>query len=230
MLFHLGFVLWRTRDAAHVNWDGTRNVLAARPARVVLASSAAVYGAWPDNPRPLTEDHWPRPNRQCPYAGEKLRAERLCEGSAPTLTLRIGAVLGAHADPRVQRAVRALHLGVPAFRGKNEAVQFLDEQDAAAALHGAGQSVATGVVNAASTHWLSARGVAQVARSRAPRLPERAVLRGSEVLFRLGVAPFGADRAILLNGPLALDPTRAAQVLGWEATRSSAQVLAAALL
>ena len=229
VLFHLGFALWRSRDAAHLNWDGTANMLAARPGRVVLASSAAVYGAWPDNPVPLLEDHWPRPNRQCRYAVEKLRAERLCAGSAPTLSLRIAAVLGPHADPRVLQAVRALRLGVPALWGKHAAVQFLDEDDAAAALHRAGRSEATGVVNIAPADWLSDRAVARVVHRPVLRLPRSIALAGSEAMYRLGLAPFGSDRAILIDGPLALDPGLAARVLGWQATRPSAQVLAAAL-
>ncbi len=229
VLFHLGFALWRGPDTAHANWDGTRNVLAARPARVVLASSAAVYGAWPDNPLPIGEDHWPRPNRQCAYATDKLRAERLCVSAAPTLVLRIGAVLGAHADPEVAKAVKGYRLVVPAFRGKNEALQFLDEDDAAAALHQAGASTATGVVNIAPADWLNATGVAKVAGSHVLRLPARVLLAGSELAFRLHQTPFGADRAILVNGPLALDPAKAAQVLGWKATKTSAEVLAAAL-
>jgi len=61
------------------------------------------------------------------------------------------------------------------------------------------------------------------------RLPPKVLLRASEVAYRMRLTPFGADRAILLNGPLALDPTRAAETLGWRATRTSAQVLAAAL-
>lgn len=229
VLYHLGFALWRSRDATHLNRDGTRNILAARPARVVLASSAAVYGAWPDNPLPLGEDHWPRPNRQCPYAAEKLRAERLCADAVPTLALRISAVLGPHADPQVAKAVKGYRLAVPVFRGKNEALQFLDEEDAAAALHRAGASSATGLLNIAPADWLNARGVAKVADSHVVRLPGRLLLAGSEVAFRLHQTPFGADRAILVNGPLALDPKRAAQVLGWRAEKSSAEVLAAAL-
>ena len=35
----------------------------------------------------------------------------------------------------------------------------------------------------------------------------------------------GADRAVLLNGPLALDPSKAARDLGWKARTGSAQVL-----
>ena len=84
VLVHLGFQLWRSPDAEGANVGGTANVVASRPGRIVLASSAAVYGAWPDNPLPLTEAHAPRPNRQCPYAGHKLEAEHRCADAAPT--------------------------------------------------------------------------------------------------------------------------------------------------
>jgi nucleoside-diphosphate-sugar epimerase len=229
VLYHLGFALWRARDAAHLNRDGTRNILAARPARIVLASSAAVYGAWPDNPLPIGEDRWPRPNPECRYAADKLRAERLCQAAAPTVVLRIGAVLGPHADPRVAHAVRGYRAGVPVMRGKRAALQFLDEADAARAMHRAGSSSVTGVVNIAPIDWLSARDVAQVAGSFVVPVPSSVLLAGSEAARRFHLTPFGADRAILLNGPLAIDAARAASLLGWQATKTSAQVLAAAL-
>jgi len=229
VLFHLGFGLWRAPGVGFSNWDGTRNVLGAKPGRVVLASTAAVYGARPDNPLPLTEDHWPRPNPECPYAMQKLRVERLCSGCCPTLILRVGAVLGPHADPRVAQAVRGYRLVVPAPLGKNAALQFLDEDEAASALWLAGKSSAVGILNIAPADWLSPREVASVAGSRVVRLPRRAFLAASEVSYRLGTTPFGRDRAILMDGPLALDPARASSVLGWKASTSSASVLAAAL-
>jgi hypothetical protein len=43
------------------------------------------------------------------------------------------------------------------------------------------------------------------------------------------VSPFGADRAVLINGPLALSAAKAHRLLGWRATRASSDVLAAAL-
>jgi hypothetical protein len=42
--------------------------------------------------------------------------------------------------------------------------------------------------------------------------------------------PFGADRAILIAGPLGVDGARAGREFGWRATRGSADVLSAALL
>jgi hypothetical protein len=68
-----------------------------------------------------------------------------------------------------------------------------------------------------------------VAHSFVIRLPRRTFLATAEAAYRLRLTPFGVDRAILMNGPLALDASRAADLLGWKATRSSAEVLAGAL-
>jgi UDP-glucose 4-epimerase len=228
VLWHLGFSLWRADPSKNV--AGTTNVLAARPARVVFASSAAVYGAWPDNRLPLTEQSRARPNRQCPYAADKLECERRCLGAAPAVALRIGAVLGPHADPRIRRAVAAYRRAVPAVRGATEALQFLDEDEVADALYRAGKRAVSGVINVAPAGWMDAADVAEVAGGRVVRLPLRLLLATSEVAYRLHLLPFGADRAILLRGPLALDAARAGELLGWTATQSSNQVLRRALV
>ncbi|MBV8983199.1 MAG: NAD-dependent epimerase/dehydratase family protein [Acidimicrobiia bacterium] len=226
VIAHLGFQLWRGRDAEGVNLGGTANVVAVAPARIVLASSAAVYGGWPDNPLPLSEDDPARPNRQCPYAEHKLDAERRCAEAAPTVSLRICAVLGPHADPLVKKASAGLRQAVPAARGRRQALQFLHEDDAAAALLTAvKQSDAEGVYNIAPEGWLDERGVADVSGGRVMRLPFPVLLYGSELARRLRIMDMGADRAVLLNGPLALDPSKAARDLGWKARQGSAEVL-----
>ncbi len=228
VLWHLGAQLWRSPDARQiaVNIDGTLNVLAARPGHVVLASSAAVYGAHPDNPLPIREDQPLRPNAECPYAWHKLEAERLVRAAGPAAVLRVAAVLGPNADARVARAAAGYRLAVPAFRGAREAVQFLDEDDAAAGLLEAGFAGATGTWNLATEDWLDAEGIAAVCGGRVLRVPGRAAVRASELAFRARLLPFGADRAALLAGPLALDPSRARVDLAWKPRMSSRQVLA----
>ena len=226
VVVHLGFQLWTSPDAAGVNLGGTANVIAASPGRIVLASSAAVYGGWPDNPLPLTEDDAARPNRQCPYAEHKLEAERRCADAAPTVALRICAVLGQHADPLVKKASAGLRQFVPAARGRRQALQFLHEDDAAlAVLTAVKRSEVAGVYNVATEDWLDESAVAEVSGGRVVRLPFPLLLHGSEVARRLHLMDIGADRAVLLNGPLALDPSRAAQELGWKARTGSAEVL-----
>jgi nucleoside-diphosphate-sugar epimerase len=252
VLWHLGAQLWRDRaggrgaggargvqagnavpagvaSTANVadtaNVAGTANVIAARPGHVVFASSAAVYGAWPDNPVPIAEDHEPRPNPECPYAVEKLAAEGVCADACPTAVLRISAVLGPHADPLVRRAAVGYRRVVPAVRGLPQALQFLDEDDAADALHRAGMRGATGVLNLATPDWLDAPELAGVSGGRVVSLPRRLFLAVSEAAYRFRLLDFGADRAVLVCGPLALDCGRAAEVLGWRAQRGSAEVL-----
>lgn len=226
VVVHLGFQLWNSRDAKGINLGGTANVVAARPTRIVLASSAAAYGGWPDNPLPLSESDAARPNKECPYAEHKLVAEQQCADAAPTASLRICAVLGPNADQLVKKASAGLRKIVPAARGRRQAVQFLHEDDAADALLAAvKRPEVKGVYNIATDDWLDEQGVADASGGRVVRLPYRVLLHGSEIARRLRLMDMGADRAVLLNGPLALDATRAVDALGWKARQGSAEVL-----
>jgi nucleoside-diphosphate-sugar epimerase len=228
VLYHLGYQLWRSggrNQLDGVNLDGTRNILRAKPGRVVFASSAAVYGAHPDNALPLSETSPTRPNEECPYAADKLASERLCADAAPAAVLRICAVLGPNSDPRVRRSAKGYKLTVPAVTGATQALQFLYEDDAAAALHRAGTAAATGVFNVATDDWLAEEDIANLAGGRVLRLPLKVVLGVSEAAVRLKLMPFGADRACMLNGPLALSPVMANEVLGWRSKRRSDEVL-----
>jgi nucleoside-diphosphate-sugar epimerase len=233
VLFHLGFQLWRPRgggakaeaEVESANLNGTRNVLAARPGRVVLASSAAVYGAWADNRLPLSEDDPARPNRECPYAAQKLQAEKICADSADSAAVRISAVLGPHADPAVRRAAAGYRYLVPAASGLRQALQFLHEDDAAEALFQAGMTGATGVYNVATDDWLEPEQIAEISGGHVVRAPLRVLVGASEVAFRARLAIAGADRAVLVGGPLALDPARVRRDVGWRARLGSGAVL-----
>ncbi|HLK45200.1 MAG TPA: hypothetical protein VKT18_04395, partial [Acidimicrobiales bacterium] len=133
--------------------------------------------------------------------------------------------LGPHADARVARAARAYRAVVPATRAPL-ALQFLDEDDAARGLLAAGMTMSCGVWNLATSDWLGAHAIARLVGGRVVRVPLRMLLLGSEIAFRAGALPFGADRTCFLAGPLALDPSLAEAAIGWKATRSSADVLA----
>jgi UDP-glucose 4-epimerase len=85
-LVHLAFVLNPIRDE-HKMYDidvnGTQNVLdaasAAGVAHLLVASSTTAYGAWPDNPVPLTEDDPVRGMPNYEYARDKTEIDRLCQ-------------------------------------------------------------------------------------------------------------------------------------------------------
>lgn len=242
LVVHLAARIWPGSGVAareemrSVNLDGTLNVLAARPKAVVFASSAAVYGAWPDNPLPLGEDWEPRPNAECQYAVDKLLGEQaVAEGVQRWAVLRLCAVLGPHADRRVSRSLAGYRWAVPEVRGCPQALQWLDEADAAEAIWRAGADLlgpgrASGqVLNVATKDWLGAPQMATLASSRVLSAPRRLVLAAAELGRRAGLSPFGADRAALICGPLALSPEKAADLLSWQPSKSSREVFAAAL-
>jgi UDP-glucose 4-epimerase len=85
-LVHLAFLLNPIRDEARmydVDVNGTEAVLRAATEagtrHVMVATSAVAYGAWPDNPNPITED-WPvRGVKDFSYARDKTEADRLCQ-------------------------------------------------------------------------------------------------------------------------------------------------------
>ena len=73
LLVHLAFILNPTHDEGFmydVDVNGTQNVLEAAAAagvgQVLVTTSAVAYGAFPDNPVPLTEDHPVRGVRASP--------------------------------------------------------------------------------------------------------------------------------------------------------------------
>ena len=242
LVFHLAAQVWEGRGQAsreamrQVNVDGTRNILDGRPGAVVLVSSAAVYGAWPDNPLPLVEDHVPRPNPECGYAADKLAAERVGRRwDGPLAVVRLCAVLGAHADVRVARSLAGYRLAVPEVSGCPQAGQWMDEGDAVEALVSAGAdllgaaTVAGEVLNAGTPDWLSAPDMARLAGSRPLRAPRGLVVGAAELGHWARLSPFGADRAALICGPLAISSEKARRLLSWRARLSSAEVFSAAL-
>src|SRR5215218_844569 len=84
-LSHVGDSWKRMGDYFRANVLGTENLLAAAAGRrVVIASSAEVYGAVPEAEQPIAEDRPVDP--QTPYALTKAAAERLALGRGAVVT------------------------------------------------------------------------------------------------------------------------------------------------
>jgi UDP-glucose 4-epimerase len=140
-------------ECAELNTEGTRRVLdaalAAGTRKVVLASSAAIYG---DNPVvPKFETMPPEP--RSPYAETKLAGERLLEKyrtehGLSTTSLRFFNVFGPRQDPRsayaaavpifIAKALRDEPIGIHGDGGQTR--DFLHVTDIVGALAHAGAS------------------------------------------------------------------------------------------
>jgi nucleoside-diphosphate-sugar epimerase len=179
-----------------VNVGGTRRVLegasAAGVRAVVRPSSAAVYGAWPNNPVPLSEDAPLRPNPGFTPAAVDAECERLLdawrsEGEGRRVAvLRIAPVVGGGARTLfAQIATGHPPVGV---RGATPPVQVTHVDDAASALAFAALEPLDGVYNVASDGWLSHEdAVALLPRRPLPGLPPEAAERTLAALWATGL-------------------------------------------
>jgi nucleoside-diphosphate-sugar epimerase len=194
VLVHLATVVDPIADEAlmaRVNVEGTRRVLDAAAAvgvrKVIRVSPSSVYGAWPNNTIPLTEDEPLRPNPGFLPAVHAAEVERLLaewrdqHPAVTVTTLRSAPVLG----PGAERLPSRLLLGRPPIRvrGATPPVQAVHVDDLVAALVLAVSQDVPGVFNVAANGWLSQEDVrALLPRSFVPPLPAELLER---VLARL---------------------------------------------
>jgi len=202
---------------------------AADCGHVVLLSSALVYGAYPDNPVPLTEAHPIKPIPDLAHAVIKAGLEAQAADWAdetggrvavlrPTATLSEGDSSWIGAALRAATAVRSEQVDPP--------VQFLHHDDLASALVIMAEGGHHGVYNVAPDGWIGAE-VFRALRGEAPvRLPQQL----SE--WRLRAAKSLANRSLLdglepyVSWPwvVANDKLRG---VGWEPTFSNEEAFVA---
>lgn len=198
---------------------------------LVLWSSGLVYGAHPDNPVPIGEDHPPRPNPGFPATALLAELEQLVLGfgdggvvlrAAPVWTPEWGSDLGAVPGGRALQA--PFLLGV---RGHDPAVQALHPDDATSALTLAVRGGLHGVYNVAPRDWLPASQAADTAGRRRLTVPEPVAAVLAEQLWNLGVANNPPGVVAYHMHPWVLDAGRL-RAAGWSPTSTSAQALAVA--
>lgn len=211
----------------------TQTVLTAAAAagvrRVVLVSSAMVYGALEDNPVPLPEDAPLRAVADGTLLGELLEVERLAElapRSHPGLSvtvLRPAALVGDGVDSIVTRHFEAPRLLV--VRGSNPRWQFCHVEDLLSALELAAVGAVEGAVTVASDGWLEQEEVERISGLRRIELPPSLAFGTAERLHRLGVLPAPASDLAYLMHPWVVPSTRLREA-GWSARHDNASVLA----
>ncbi len=179
---HLAFVLRQLRDRAEgrrINVGGAESVLRACAnagvGRVVLMSSATVYGPRPDNPSELTEEAPLRPPHGFAYAEDKAACEALFQAFAEehpetcVSALRGCVVMGPNAANFITAALdKPLLIGV---RGDDPEMQFVHEDDLAEVLLGFVTEPHPGVYNVAGSGSVRWSEAISLAGKRLIRLP-----------------------------------------------------------
>ncbi len=194
-------------------------------AHVVLLSSATAYGAWANNPVPITEEAPLRPNPGVAMASEKAEAERACADwrddhpGATVALLRPTVTVTADGNGWLARAL-ARSTALPVTDDEPPA-QFLDLADLASAVDLARRARLDGARNVAPDGWISGDTVRALAGG-APRvrLPEWLAVRVAGMRWRWGLAPtppellpFTVHPWVIANDRLKAD--------GWEPASSN---------
>lgn len=222
---------------------GTRAVVAAVEGagvrRLVLVSSAVVYGARPDNPVPLPTTAPVAPGDAFAYAVDKARQEAIVSAGlddARTAIVRPAIVYGGGARNYLTEIIRRARLPVlgrgvlPALDGRRPPLQFVHVDDVAAVVLGAAAGP-PGIFHAGPVDWLSYEEVARIAGLRVVDVPVALVAPVLEALVRVMPPELRAPRALLpwLMYPFVLDMRDTIAALGVTPEHGSRDALVAML-
>ncbi len=185
----------RQRRARNVR--GAQTVLTAaaaeRVGRVVLVTSAMVYGARPDNPVPLPEDAPLLADNAGSLAGDLLEIEELARRSRRVnpgtlvTVVRPAALVGGAVDTLLTRHFEAPRLLV--VRGCAPRWQFCHVDDLVAALELAVTGAVAGDFAVGCDGSLSQAEVELLSGLKSVELPARLTFSAAQRLHRLGLTP-----------------------------------------
>jgi nucleoside-diphosphate-sugar epimerase len=207
------------------NVRGTQTVITAAAAkgvrRVVLVTSAMVYGASPDNPVPLDEDAPLRAMPDGSFISDLLEIEQLARRASlshPGLSvtvLRPATVVGPGIDSIMTRHFEAPRLLV--VRDSHPRWQFCHVDDLVSAIEMAALEQVTGVVTVGCEGAMEQSEVESVSGMRRIELPSALAFGTAERLHRIGVIPAPASDLQYVVHPWVVPSTRLLEA-GWRPT------------
>lgn len=220
----------RARRAYNVR--GAQTVLTAAAAggvgRVVLVSSAMVYGANPDNPVPLAETAALNADPDGSVVGDFMEIEQLAErsprsnpGMAITV-VRPAALVGEGVDTLITRHFEAPRL--LAVKGCEPRWQFCHVADLISAIELAAAGEVTGAFAVGSPGWLDQDQVERLSGLRRIELPAGVTFATAQRLHRAGVTPSLVSDLHYVVYPWVVD-CAALREAGWEASVTNSEAL-----
>jgi UDP-glucose 4-epimerase len=189
VLVHLAFILNPSHDehfAYDVDVNGTHNVLEAAgragTQQVLVTTSAVAYGAFPDNPVPLTEEDPVRGVAAFSYARDKTESDRICQLWAAKYPDRVMTIVrpcivfGPNVDNYIVRLWTKQPFAADAGTIDNQ-IQFVHEDDVVEAITALLLGRHAGAFNVAGDGLMTMRECAELIGSPVRRMPLR-VYRG----------------------------------------------------
>jgi UDP-glucose 4-epimerase len=232
-LVHLAFILNPSHDE-HLMYDidvnGTHNVLAAATAagtgQVLVTTSAVAYGAFPDNPVPLTEDDPVRGNAAFSYARDKTESDRICQLWAlqhPDRVMTIVRpciVFGPNVDNYLLRLWTRQPF-MPNVGNLDQQIQFVHEEDVVDAVSQLLLGRHAGAFNLAGDGEMTLRECAELVGSPIRRMPLRAYRSLVRSLWKARVSEAPPGQIDFSIYPWIVSNEKVKRTLGWTPRHTS---------
>ena len=218
------------------NVRGAQTVLTAAAAggvgRIVLITSAMVYGAHPDNPVPLAETAPLDADPDGSVVGDLMEIEQLAErsprsypGMAVTV-VRPAALVGEGIDTLITRHFEAPRL--LAVKGTEPRWQFCHVDDLMSAIEMAAAGLVTGSFAVGCDGWLDQDEVEELSGLRRIELPAGVTFATAQRLHRAGITPAPVADLRYVVYPWVVD-CQALRQAGWRPSVTNAEALAVLL-
>ena len=215
-----------------INVIGTMQLLAAcqkssTVRRLVVKSSAAVYGSTPRDPAMFTEDMSAKRTPSGGFGKDSIEVEGYVRGfsrrrpDVEITMLRLANVVG----PSIHTAITdyfAMPV-VPIPLGYDARFQLVHEDDATAAMILATTGPPAGIVNVAGDGFLTVTQCTAIARRAVIPVPLSAAGLIGNIVKRSGFADFSSDQLTFLAFGRGLDTTRMRSVLEFEPSFTTRQ-------
>jgi len=211
VLVHLAFILNPSHDeqlAYDVDVNGTHNVLEAADqvgtGQVLVTTSGVAYGAFPDNPVPLTEDDPVRGVAGFTYARDKTESDRLCQLWAAKHPERVMTIVrpcivfGPNVDNYLVRLWTKQPFAVDVGTIDRQ-IQFVHEDDVVEGITGLLLGRHGGAYNVSGDGLMTNRECADLIGVPVRRMPLRAYRALARVMWKLRqseVPPGGIEFAL----------------------------------
>ncbi len=228
-LIHLAFLLNPIRDEGRmydIDVNGTLSVLwAASDAgveHVLVTSSASAYGAWPDNPVPIAEDHPVRGQPDFSYARDKAEADRLCQlwaADHPDRVMTIvrpTIVFGPNVDNYISRSWEISFM--PIMDGVEAELQLVHEDDVVSALTSLLDEKAAGAFNLTADGTMTWRESAELVGLKTREMSFKTVYRIYSWAWKLHAPNVESPAGNLhfLHHPWIVSNEKLKATTGWE--------------
>ena len=220
------------RSRRAFNLRGAQTVLTAAAAggvsRVVLVTSAMVYGARPDNAVPLPEDAPLSQDSDDSVVGDLLEIEHLAVRSPRAhlglhITIaRPAALVGDAIDTLITRHFEAPRL--LAVKGCAARWQFCHVDDLVSALELAAAGLVTGAFAVGSDGWLEQDELEEIAGLRRIELPPGLTFATAQRLHRAGITPAPVSDLRYVVYPWVVD-CKSLRAAGWQPDYDNATAL-----